>query len=1171
MDGGTLMATIVRERGWIVWFPLFLTLVVCLSPWECQAETAPSTPAPPSSTVPVLSGVVIDLTGKPLPAARVLLITATPEVEAKSTAANDAPPEPPSTCPPVPVAADGTFLLSASGPGPWWVRAEAPGFAPLTRNVKTNGETVTFRLGPGGTIEGAVVAAADYRPIVNARVRLFSASLDQPLATRPRAETRTDSRGRYRLSHLEPDHYRIKVEAADFMSPLPFPVQVGAHDATSDHDFFLLPGVSLSGTVTTKAGKPVEGARVSAYPQVDQGPAAAKLVHGLPETAVTTTDRTGVFQLTGLPAVAGFHLYVNHPDFAGTSIERIPVDKFHRAEGLKVILFRGASLKVSLVQENGAPFRGPSWFSILYQKPNPEGPQFPVSIPTASITMLTEQVLAEKIRPGKGDLTISPIGCRAVTKSGLDFEDGKQIDLGSIKVEPVPTITGRVLDHAGRPVAQAAIRALLAGSKTPENARTENDGSFSLAARQADAEYSLIAVGPDDIPSEPVAAKADGPPVTLQIPAPGGITCRVFGGDPPMPLSAVTFSLYEPSALNRFSLAASMPNVRTAWELRGQDGEFVLNGLKPGRFPLEIKAEGFLPAHPDAVEITPLNTTDLGMITLKKALSVRGRIVEQNSSHPVGGAQLFLIQPDVPPILVRAMAGVANPAPDAVSSLDGTFALDGLRNGPNTLRVIHPGFCSKTVEVQLQSGVPAPPMTIALGVGGTIEGFFFKDDGSIVRAGLVSARSRQTSSEGRTETDNSGFFRLEHLEPGEYLVRGDPGRPTAPMRAKDVIARWRETKATVREGETTSVQLPGKPPIRVHGSVRRNDTPLKGALACYGKSGEGITTSTVDDDGQYELKLLGPGDYRVIFSQDAGNWGSGGSVNFELEITNAPDQQQDLIVPSATLAGRVSDGATGQPLSGVQLQLSPKPGTKPAPPFSGRASTETGPDGAFRIDAVAEGTYLVQAALKGYVSQTTGPFKIFDGKEKDDLLLALFPGYPVKARVVDEERLPVPAARITEIVPTNSGRSGARIKVDENGATLLDGLTEGLHDLVADARGFAPTLLRGVTIGPDAPEVVFTLHPGYPLQIALVDNLGSSVGSFQATLKSPDGIDITPFLGSLQPPPPAAPKRETSGSIEYASVPAGEFEIEVRAGDRSARQKVKISSEGPRRVTIRLP
>lgn len=235
---------------------------------------------PPGFT---LAGSVVDLEGKPIPNARILLYDWNPLDRGFEVTTTDA---------------EGRFLIRDCW-GHQMVGAVGRHHGPSLRQLVygSEGDEVPVTLvlvGDAGALAGEALGP-DGDPIVGARVSLgggghvgslLSDTGEHGISSGPRL-ARTDDRGRFRLEGVPTGRHTLRIRA-DSVAPVESVVEVtaGVEEFVSIQ---LDRGCGLEGVVRSEEGTALEGARI------EVGSSGLGLFS-------TTTDEEGMFRLEGLPS-----------------------------------------------------------------------------------------------------------------------------------------------------------------------------------------------------------------------------------------------------------------------------------------------------------------------------------------------------------------------------------------------------------------------------------------------------------------------------------------------------------------------------------------------------------------------------------------------------------------------------------------------------------------------------------------------------------------------------------------------------------------------------------------------------------------------------------------------------------------------------------------------------
>ncbi|AKF82270.1 hypothetical protein MFUL124B02_26730 [Myxococcus fulvus 124B02] len=209
----------------------------------------------------------------------------------------------------------------------------------------------------------------------------------------------------------------------------------------------LKPGAPLTGDVVDTQGAPVAGAALSVVPR-----GAEPVV----------SDARGHFEFRSLRPDRGYRLEVKHSGY----------DQTERAEGkaggppVKVVLKKRDVFRGRVVGNDGAPVR--RFRMDEHQVDSPDG-RFELPLPTAGDRVIVA-VDASGYEPLMVDRPVSP-------------------ELGDLVLEKLPSISGRVRDVSGGPVADAVVSCEVCDESVLSGA----DGTFTLASPPYVARYTVSA------------------------------------------------------------------------------------------------------------------------------------------------------------------------------------------------------------------------------------------------------------------------------------------------------------------------------------------------------------------------------------------------------------------------------------------------------------------------------------------------------------------------------------------------------------------------------------------------------------------------------------------------------------------------------------------------------
>ncbi len=315
------------------------------------------------------------------------------------------------------VARYGQYDVTATGPGGATATASDVVFASGSR-VATIRLAIQLVAETGGRVEGRVVDEGG-GPIAGAVVAFAGRSVT------------TAADGTFARDLVSVGAHRARLAALGFATAAPPPFSVAATETTKLPTWTLKRhGVVVGGTVTAPDGKPIEGAYVTVWFPLDEDA----------YVRATTTSRDGTYRLEG-PSLAEGELVVQASSAERRNVDRrVPV----APESTVDIVLAGSATATATVS-----FSGPSPKRLVVQE-NGEGD-------------FLMDVEAELDATGVLKLTYVPVGHRRfrITAEGYaptllperEFVEGATVSLGAIRMTPGGTLSGRILDADGKPLA----------------------------------------------------------------------------------------------------------------------------------------------------------------------------------------------------------------------------------------------------------------------------------------------------------------------------------------------------------------------------------------------------------------------------------------------------------------------------------------------------------------------------------------------------------------------------------------------------------------------------------------------------------------------------------------------------------------------------------------------
>jgi protocatechuate 3,4-dioxygenase beta subunit len=634
--------------------------------------------------------------------------------------------------------ADGRFSLMLPE-GPHTLSASREGrYALAHATAGTATPEVVLELGSALHVEGTVSDDAG-RPVAGARVEV--SSLGESNANL-RAVTGAD--GHYRLGPVEPGAWSFTVEASGYVD-MEESEERNLDAAMKPVDFTLLRAATVTGRVTDAEGRPLPGLELTFV-----RPTPPDVPWDEPQEG-TWTDAEGRFVLDAKEP-GDYRIDISEVPFIEASFPvRAPSTDVH------LTLRTGASVEGRVVDAHGLPLE-----DFLVELQDPEGRE-ELNLRRGGYTNKEGLFQLRGVEPGRY-LLLATRAAKDLTRRVwrvVELRDGMRTRV-VLRMEPERTLSGIVVDGAGRAVEGAWVRAwtLLKGAPVwkregrhshhgpPLGVETGPDGRITLhGLTEAAYDVRVLKVG-----YTLDAAHSTGEPAGEE-----GSLLRVGAGTAEMRIVLTR----HPHVIGRLVGPDGAP--LQSFRVNGspqeaEDGAFAVAGEEVGGGPLIFKADGLASLVREVRPLTGNADVDLGVLRMSRGRALRGRVVDAETSKPLSN------------ICVVHAAGstgaVKHPAPIsiAITREDGTFELHDLPPEALTLIVNDPGYR----KLQLAVGPEQEELTLRLTPGPRVEVTVKDGQGRPLDAQVQFHRDDGDSESASVE---KGRLVQLGLEPGPYTVR----------------------------------------------------------------------------------------------------------------------------------------------------------------------------------------------------------------------------------------------------------------------------------------------------------------------------------------------------------------------------------------------------------------
>lgn len=594
-----------------------------------------------------------------------------------------------------------------------------------------------------------------------------------------------------------------------------------------------------------------------------------------------------------------------------------------------------------------------------------------------------------------------------------------------------------------------------------------------------------------------------------------------------------------------------------------EDGSFLLEGLKPGRWKIGARARGHTSASAPDTDV-PLDSEPL-VITLQRTSSLSGVVVDPRGER-VAKAE---IRVDVDQRDLFTMTDVNR---STTANSKGEFKLRSAPSGTIKLSARHAQFArSESLELNVAPGASLEGLRLTLTAGGRLKGKIH--DARLVGDATWQVRLNPIdggASGQSARSDARGEFEIERIAPGEYDVRAtrSDGDGEAEVGAAATRSQL-SAKVTIRDGATTDVLLgaPTGESIVARGRVSLAGSPMGGVQVQASRDNFQVRTRSAAD-GAYAVVLEGAGEYTFTAVLPEG----GASLRESGNAVPGGDLVVNFEFPGGRIAGRVVDRKR-EAVPNAKLRVQRMGGEADA--FGGRAGmAESSLQGEFAFAGLAAGEYKLsveddqnwfRSRARFGRTEVTG-LVLEDGAALEGLEIVVLPASDLTCEVLGLDGKPVAGATVfAQRVDTASDSSfGEDARTSGAGVAVLSGLAEGEYRLIArkdDDVGVSISRVR-VRSG-ESEQARVTLRRGGRISIQVQSATGEAL---DAAMRVVDGDGLDWARGAAEWSFDELGQQWTLGPLAPANYRVSASLSEQ--GDASA--SVQLSSGGSESVVLRL-
>ena len=751
-----------------------------------------------------------------------------------------------------------------------------------------------------------------------------------------------------------------------------------------------------------------------------------------------------------------------------------------------------------------------------------------------------------KLRQGPVTLrTASAQFLPTTAKFELQAEE-KKLDV-VLEVAAGKAVSGQVVDDVGRPVANIKVGAKRTEERpglqmerfTPDEATTTDVGGWFLLSGLSGDSAAIRAYGDGY-----TTASEDNVPVGT-----GNLVLRV------QRLASIAGTLRDttgkPIAGSRVRATAGGDGMLGGMDLgfgmgrssatTDANGAFQIDNVPPGTITVAAEGKAHRPVQVAGLQLAPAQT--MKGVQLIADLGATARVkVTDDVGQPVAGARVRAEQADQggPPqgpggMFRSRRVAVSDDNGGGVHVLDGSERLGEATTGDDGIAELG-GLpaCTARLTATHAELAEAAPVTLIVPAAGTVEASMSLRrpgwasmrvtgvDGPVAGArfvvhGPIGAGEDERDRAG--SVDASGESRFGPLPAGDYFAELEMEAKARSLGGATIVFggdthRLQQTrvKFTLAAGEELPVELQKPVLTRLYGTVTGADGPTAGVVVELERRGEdtgiggamggmGGASARSDEQGQYELTDVEPGEYDLLFGKPEQLVKARQLVTV---VANEAERRADLALRFGKLRIQaVSDNAPGG-IAGAEVELVPvRPGEagKPRQPqrmmmvsmtvssdgagpqsttmTMGQNRKKTGPDGSVEIDDVPPGAYTVKITDDAHSDFELPSQQVVEGQLTDCGRVHLQPAGHIRGTVLGADGQ---TAGMAMVHCRRVGEDNQEPKREPAmaGQIKFDGLAPGRYalkarSLMGDEQAFGPEVEVDVEAGKAPATVELTL------------------------------------------------------------------------------------------------
>lgn len=739
----------------------------------------------------------------------------------------------------------------------------------------------------------------------------------------------------------------------------------------------------ISGRVVNEFGQPLLEAAVSLGSTRDltisEGFEEVVPEKGTRNEAHCLSDAQGRFSLENVGPAPSLRLHVAHPRYVPRFVSIKAFDGKRRSLG-DVILAQGGTVSGVVADPSGRPLMNAT---VTGRPLDREGGSSFLSFSSLIHLGSDWQAVSDAsgffritgLPAGKADFTATHAEHPMGRTRNIAVQKGRETENVKIVLLAGKSITGRVLDSEGRPVAGASamvepelnfdlndfesLETMIPDLILNLSPVTSDESGYFTIKGLEEGCYTVLIEADSFLPFRKEGVEAGTTGLKAVVQKGGWLFGRVIDaatGD-----GVSDFSIEAERDRDAPEILEGPEAVAAVGRDLAPQGAFYIAGIGGEPLVLRVTAEGFADERIVLQPPAPGCGKEADLELWKESV-VSGRLVDFKGEPVVDGVVCLQLPgseesgsplPDLPDgesrssgtvVAIGGSSGIWTDSKKTESREGGIFEMRGVAAGDYRLKASHAEHAdAEPVALSVDRGVTIENLEIRLNPAGSIAGTVFDLEGaplpgawihvsrgggltSLIGAGVTGAEPDFDMKNIRSGSD--GCYRVDGLTPGRYqlrLVTVQDEESLGGLLHVSLSSMMGDgsgaTTVTVHAGKVTDVDLHETRKGSITGKVLEGGSPVTGMRLKLFAGGLlailPIKTTSSDENGSFVFEKLEEGTYNVHLELN----GLPESMKETVFLEVGEKAFLDFVLPSGCVTGRITDAATGEPVAGIAVSI----------------------------------------------------------------------------------------------------------------------------------------------------------------------------------------------------------------------------------------------------------